>query len=125
MTIYTQDIVSKLPGGQSLLNKTLNVFKHRNSKLEFMSNGFLMHVDGLPYYFQLNYFKDFGWNVFLCSINGKTEDDKETDRYYFKLEHYVDMVNASILEEEDDIDMRGNNTSFFINVNNSKKLQLV
>lgn len=100
MTNNTQDIVCSIQGTEELLHKSEEVFHQKEKNIVFIENGFQIHVDGLPYYFQVSCFEEIGWNVFLTSLSGSIEDDEETDTYYHQLEDAIDTINAHYFVED-------------------------
>lgn len=101
MVSTTQHIVASITGAEELLHRTEEVFQGRSKNIVFIENGFQIYSEGLPYYFQVSYYEEIGWNVFLSSISGTIEDHVETDNLYRQLEDAIDTVNLAFYTEEE------------------------
>jgi hypothetical protein len=97
----TKDTVLKIPGAHELLHKTDEIFLDRAKKIVFIENGFQIYSEGLPYYFQVCYYEEIGWNVFLTPLGDSLDDHEETDILYHQLEDTVDIVNMEYFDVGD------------------------
>lgn len=72
-------------------NKLLN--KYKNILINHIPSGFELFVPQLPYSFEVLFYENVGWNVFLTSNTDEYKDDFETDNLYRKLDNEIDIVN--------------------------------